>query len=180
MRLLKNLVGGINERPTEIKRGDLQFILGGFSWRSGRFRIWTFDFDVKIKRFCVSESGNSWNPRLGTVAFIGDWAAKFRRRLALELRVPEIGAPANSEPLRVLSSLLKEKNHTIGGSPQLIRIGPHMNGREFCVRWHGKRHLYGRGLLPYENCDFWVVDPDTGRIEAPSRKQLEIDVLGTL
>lgn len=169
LRVLNDLVGNIKERPTKLEKDDLQIIFAGFSWRARRFRVWTYEIDPATQRFKVRESPGNFSKRLRTVAFIGDWAGKFRRRLMLALNQGETDLPVNSEPLTVLSSVLKEqsKDSTIGGAPQVVRIGPHMNGRELCVLWNGQRHLFGRALFSYENCDFWVVDPDTGKITAP-------------
>lgn len=77
----------------------------------------------------------------------------------------------NREPLGLLSTILKGAiaHDSIGGAPQIVRVGPRMNTRPFCVKWgDGNRpFLFGRQLFEYENCDYWTIDPDTGKIDAP-------------
>src|SRR5207245_2384954 len=79
--------------------------------------------------------------------------------------------PLYLEPLRSLCNMLSQANDTdtIGGPPQLIRITQHMNTRPLCVRWNGEDTLLGRPLFDYENTDYWIVDPSTGKFRRPRK-----------
>ena len=44
-----------------------------------------------------------------------------------------------------------------------------MNSRPLCVRWENDDTLFGRPLFEYENTDYWVVDPFTGKFFKPRK-----------
>lgn len=73
--------------------------------------------------------------------------------------------------MKDLSELVAAAKQTdsIGGPPQLIRITQHMNTRPLCVRWQGRDTLLGRPLFEYENTDYWIVDPLTGKFNMPRK-----------
>lgn len=170
LRVLTDVMGSVRDASEELTPDDVQFIFGGYSWRAKDFRLWTIYYEKKSKAFRARES-YAFHRRLEKAAFIGDWAGKYRHKLMCELRLNEAGPPANTEPLRVLARLLRQVTirDTIGGAPQLVRVGPHMNSRPLCVLWgdEPRPHLYGRPLFSYENCDYWIIDPDNGRILKP-------------
>ena len=132
--------------------------------------MWTFYYEKTTKKF-RARPPKACHARLPKAAFIGDWASRYRGELVRALNKGEPGEKVNCEPLRVLASILgaAESSDSIGGAPQVVRVGPHMNTRPFCVKWKGQEHpfLFGRQLFEYENCDYWTINPDTGRIEAP-------------
>jgi hypothetical protein len=154
---------------------DFQFIFAGYSWRAKDFRIWTFYYDNKSNSFCARSSCD-FHPRLKQAAFIGDWAKKYRSELFNLIKSDCSDTPVNCEPLKLLAGILQKatRDDTIGGAPQVVRIGAHMNTRPFCVKWgpEKKRHLFGRTLFDYENCDYWTIDPETCKIEAPKHFRL--------
>ncbi len=170
LRVCTDIVGSIIDSSVKLVASDRQFIFGGYSWRSKEFHIWTFYFDPKTKRFHARTSKRI-NERLGKAAIIGDWAVRFRAALEMNLQAEGLESPVNFQPLTLLAKFLRDAgpNDTIGGAPQIVRVGPHMNTRPFCVKWgsENKRHLFGRALFDYENCDYWTIDPDTGKVEAP-------------
>lgn len=131
--------------PTEpIKPSDVQFIFGGYSWREKDFCIWTFYYEVTSGRFRARPS-SGFHKRLKKAAFIGDWASRYCGDLVRELNQHAIGPPINREPLQILARTIKgaEVHDTIGGAPQVVRVGPHMNTRPFCVKWgEGQRPLF--------------------------------------
>lgn len=169
LRVLTDTMATVQDAAEPFDPSDGQFILGGYSWRSKTFRIWTVYFENKTKKFRARES-NSFHPRLTKVAFIGDWATRYRSTLVNALS-SGVRRPAEHEPLSVLADLLRATTirDSIGGAPQVVRIGPHMNTRPLCVLWGPEkdRHLFGRKLFDYENCDYWSIDPDTGAIYPP-------------
>src|SRR5437867_13317449 len=64
----------------------------------------------------------TFHERLQKVAFIGDWARKFRGKLNRKLSEGE--GHVYLEPLQLLAEELQDAdpNATIGGPPQLIRV----------------------------------------------------------
>lgn len=179
--LLKHLLRVLTDTASNIKDDDLspfdkhdpEFILGGYSWRRRDFCIWTISYDPKLGRFVERES-ERFHPLLRKAAFTGDWARRYRSILVRELNARQAvreDHSAHMTPLRVFANLLSKTapECSIGGSPQVIRIGPHMNTRPLTVVWgeDGGRYLYGRKLLAYENCDYWAVDPFSGKTHPP-------------
>jgi hypothetical protein len=162
------MLGGFEELPQPFKSSDVQFLFAGYSWIRKDFRIWTIYYSDKERRFAAREA-KAFGPRLRKAAFIGDWAKKVRTNLVRELA--EGKGPAYLEPLRVLAMTLQsaEPPDTVGGPPQLVRITQHMNTRALCVRWKGKDTLFGRPLFDYENTDYWIVDPFSGRLSRPRK-----------
>jgi hypothetical protein len=84
---------------------------------------------------------------------------------------PRFERPVYLQPFEVLTNLLKEAapDESIGGAPQLLRVTAHMNTRPLCVKWQGDVSLFGRPLFDYENSDYWIMDPDTLKIERPRK-----------
>ena len=168
LRIATDLVNSITESYDDFETSSAKFIFGGYSWRNAEFMVWTFSFDTKQKSF-VARPSNNFHDRIGQAAFIGDWATRFRGKLVRHLNELKTDFTSKHEPLAVLANLLRTTKITdsIGGAPQVVRIGAHMNSRTFCVPWNGKKTLFGRTLFDYENCDYWSIDPDNGRIEPP-------------
>jgi hypothetical protein len=146
-----------------------QFLFAGYSWRSKDFRIWTINFSEKSRIFTAREA-EFFHPRLRKAAFIGDWATRMRSRIAKDIAIHP-GKHLYLEPLATLSDLITKATDrdTIGGAPQLVRITQHMTTRPLCVRWRDKDTLFGRPLFDYENVDFWIVDPFTGKFRRPRK-----------
>lgn len=168
LRLFTDLANRIKELPSPLSARDAQFIFAGYSWLKKAFRIWTIHYLEKEKRFAAREAV-SFLPRLQKVAFIGDWSIRMRSTMAREFL--DAGPLVHLEPLRVLSDVLREarKTDTIGGPPQLVRITQHMTTRPLCVRWDDEDTLFGRPLFTYENTDYWIVNPFTGRFQRPRK-----------
>jgi hypothetical protein len=178
LRVLSDIVGSVRDEALPFEPSDAQLIFGGYSWRSKDFRLWTMYYEASSKQFRARESA-SFHNRLNKAAFIGDWAKEFRHELIQELNREIGGRQVLHEPLHVLAEILRSaaKDATIGGAPQVVRIGPHMNIRPLCVIWGigRKLHLFGRPLFEYERCDFWTIDPDSGEIHPPRHFRLDIN-----
>jgi hypothetical protein len=174
LRVLTDTAAGIwNNEHFPFDKHDPEFILAGYSWRKKDFCIWTIAYDLKNREFRSRESV-SFHPLLRKAAFTGDWARKYRVLLtkALDERKDrDSDHRAHMTPMRVLAQLLLESkaDDSIGGVPQMLRIGPHMNTRPLAIIWgaEGYRYLYGRRLLDYENCDYWALNPITGQTCPP-------------
>ena len=174
LMVCSDTVARITDAPEPFRTEDAQFILGGYSWRSRSFELWTFQYQTAKKKFAARPARN-FHPRLKKAAFIGDWANRARRDVVRCLSGGDAEAPAwpaNLEPFQVLATLLRESgpDDTIGGPPQLLRVTAHMNTRPLCVNWGDQGvTLFGRSLFDYENTDYWIIDPDTLQFEPPRK-----------
>jgi hypothetical protein len=168
LRVFNDMINRFEDLVQPIVSADVQFLFAGYSWMRKEFRIWTVYYSEKDRRFSGRECF-SFHPRLSKAAFIGDWSKRVRANLAKDLRLGE--GLVNLEPLTVLAHLLTgaKPEHTIGGPPQLIRITQHMNTRPFCVKWGKEDTLFGRPLFPYENTDYWIVDPFSRKFTKPRK-----------
>jgi hypothetical protein len=176
LKVCTDIMRSVVDRPLPLHPTDVQFIFGGYSWRAKDFSLWTIYYETQSKKF-RARTADAFHRRLRKAAFIGDWATRFRTALVKELNADREGGPIQHEPLTLLSRFLKQAKggDSIGGAPQVVRVGPHMNTRPFCVTWgdEQKPYLFGRMLFEYENCDFWIIDPDSGRIKAPRHFKLD-------
>ena len=170
LRVMTDIMASVRDAAEGFSAKDAQVILAGYSWRAKGFRMWSIYYEDHSKQFRAAEPRN-FHPRLHKALFIGDQAKRVRARVVRSLNAPATTRAVDLEPLAVLAETLREAGpaDTIGGAPQLVRIGPHMNTRALCVRWGADKHptLYGRRLFDYENCDLWIIDPDTGVVSAP-------------
>lgn len=171
LHLCSDILANTAERHDELKPSDVQFIFGGYSWRAKKFRLWTFYYEPSSKKMRARRSQN-FHPKIQLFASIGDWGARFRRSIHAALRGDFHDTQfINKEPLLILSKTICEAgvDDTIGGAPQLVRVSQHMTTRPFCVEWgdDSERHVFGRKLYDYENCDYWTVNPWSGAISAP-------------
>ena len=170
LKVCTDIMATVLDRPQPLKPADAQFIFGGYSWREKDFCLWTFYYEEQTKKFRARTTKN-FHPRLAKAAFIGDWATRYRGELVRSLNADSLRRTVNRKPLIILSKMLRgaKSRDSIGGAPQVVRVGPHMNTRPFCVKWANANRpfLFGRQLFEYENCDYWTIDPDTGKIEAP-------------
>lgn len=182
LKVCTDIMATVVDMAQPLEPADVQFIFGGYSWREKDFCLWTFYYEKNTKKF-RARTAEKFHKRLAKAAFIGDWASQYRGVLVKSLNEDSEGKTVNCEPLGILASMLKgaKISDSIGGAPQVVRVGPHMNSRPFCVKWAGTNRpfLFGRQLFEYENCDYWTIDPDTGKIEAPRHfrfdKSLELD-----
>jgi hypothetical protein len=138
LRVFSDWAAAAKDIAMPLKPEDVQFMFGGYSWRRKRFRLWTVYYEISAKTFRARES-QSFDSRLQTVAFIGDWATPFRSALKKSLlkEARPVAPKAELEPLRLLAKMLRAAAATdsIGGAPQVVRVSPHMNTRPLCVIW---------------------------------------------
>jgi hypothetical protein len=171
LRVMTDMLGSVKDYAQGFDITDGQFLFGGYSWRAKRFRLWTFYYEKASKTFRARKA-TSFHRRLGVAAFIGSFAKSYRQQLSKALyQGRENGRAAFLEPLKILADCLRAAgpDDDIGGAPQVVRIGPHMNQRALCVSWgkEKKPYLFGRPLFDYENCDCWIIDPDSSEISPP-------------
>lgn len=169
LRVFSDFVRRVKDAVEPFSRRDAQFLFAGYSWMRKDFCIWTINYLENEKEFIAREAV-TFHSRLRKAAFIGDWATRLRGVIAQDLNTNGTD-PYYLEPLFFLSTLLDGAgtSDTIGGPPQLVRITQHMNTRPLCVKWKGEDTLLGRPLFDYENTDYWIVDPHSGRFERPRK-----------
>jgi hypothetical protein len=147
---------------------ETYLILGGYSWRESQFVIWTLHFDRNIDVFTFRPA-TPWRGTDGekVLAIAGNAVDEAKARLVNLLRARgklEHGA-FDMEPFEVLRDMIRgQVDPAIGGAPQLVKVYRYLNYAPFGVYWpsrsSGRRTLFGRALLDYEDCPFGLVDPD--------------------
>ncbi len=166
---IKNLPFG----QTQADPPEAVFLLSGYSWKQGKFRIWELHFDANIQKFTFRPIG-AWRGQTAgsrkVVKFVGDEAvvteAKKRLAALLTSRRKIDSGSLDMEPFEVLRDLIREANYpTVGGPPQFVKIYRHFNVVPFGVYWpdrkNGKTCVLGRPLLEYEKNPWSTIDPDT-------------------
>lgn len=159
---------------------SFKFLLAGYSWKLGRFKAWTFRYDIQTREFNAYPM-----PRTDQYVFMSDsqanelWARdELRRRV---FRNP-IGTrnEVDWEPLRVLMAVIEDRKiDDVGGPPQIVKVYKHANTLPINVLWPEDRvekglvvrkyeinHL-GRPLLGYEKTNLLTFDPVTWEFVEP-------------
>lgn len=168
LRVFTDMLRRVEDAAQRLTSSDVQFIFGGYSWLSKSFEIWTILYSEKDKEF-YARPANNFHTYITKAAFIGNRAKELRSAVVRRLEDWKThGEPVHPqyEPFAALRDLLRASDITsnIGGPPQLIRIGEHMNTRVLGVKWPGGADetvtVLGRVLFDYENVDTWTLDPD--------------------
>jgi hypothetical protein len=182
LRVFSDIVAGIHDAALPMQKSDVQFIFGGYSWLKKDFCIWTIHYSEARNKF-AARPANNFHPQMNQIAFIGDVAKDFRKKLIARLSDNGVERSNHFEyiPLALLRDELRAADGTssIGGPPQLVRIAEHMNTRILAVEWEATANpqepragnraptILGRPLFDYENVDYWVLNPDTFDTERP-------------
>jgi hypothetical protein len=169
------------------------FMLGGYSWRQKRFRIWKFYYDAHIEKFTFRPAGpwKGQGQEEKIIVFVGneDAIVEAKRRLVVRLREKNRLAQGglNMEPFEVLRDVIRsEKFPSVGGLPQLVKVYEHMNKAPIGVYWpdrsDGTPTVLGRLLLAYEQSEWGVLDPDSPLLclRAQGSRLLPADVFDLL
>jgi hypothetical protein len=170
LRVLNNMVSLIYDFPTGgAENPDTTFLLGGWSWKHGQFKVWLLHYDASIRKFTYRPL-RRWTGfnRDKILAFTGDYEVEFKERLLDLLRKKnkiESGG-FDMEPLEVLRDMLRDPAfYLIGGAPQLMRVYRYCNYQPYGIFWPDKAvgtvSLLGRPLLEYERSKYLVLDVDT-------------------
>ena len=120
LRLLSDLIDRFEDMAVPFEAQDVQFLFGGYSWLTKEFRLWTVYYDNE-GAFHARES-LTFHDRLKKVAFIGDWAGKFRGLLTRKLNEEKGGRLVYLEPLQLLAELLDTRQM------RRTRLGDLLNG----------------------------------------------------
>ena len=156
-------------RRDEVGEDETFFVLAGYSWRYGRFAIWTLHFDKTIDAFTFRPA-SAWAgvDAYRLTAIVGDEVGEAKGRLTELLR--DAGklkdGGLDMEPLAVLRDMIRSDSFSsIGGPPQVVKVYRYMNCSPFGVYWPnrgaGQISVLGRPLLQYEQPNCGVLDPDT-------------------
>jgi hypothetical protein len=155
------------------------FIIGGYSWKTKKFKIWTMMYDEDEERFVQAKARKIYgNP----IAIIGDDVEEIRIELQRKLREKkkrgEMGF--DMEPFEVLRDKIRGgTNDSIGGPPQLAKVYEHMNVMPYGVFWPNKVSrtitLFGRTLMGYEIIRYPILDPDS--LETSEMKTRNVDFI---
>lgn len=155
---------------------ETRFILAGYSWRYQDFKIWVVYFHTPSNEFRFREAplhrkkggGNKY------FTFIGDGANMAGERVYEMLRQRNRirSSGMHMEPFEVLIEFIRDNARpSIGGSPQIYKVYPHLNTLPYNVYWPTRKAgtiaFGGRLLLPYERNDFLAIDPETFDVEKP-------------
>lgn len=168
LRVFTDIIQNVKDLAAPFTPQDLQFIFCGYSWLSKSFAIWTIYYSEKDKAF-AARPANNLHPMMEQVAFIGDMAREARSAFTKRLNSYRGEEPPHFElePFKVLRDMLRkaDRNASIGGAPQLVKIGEYMNTKILGVKWgpQGEKFItvMGRRIFDYENTDNWSLDPDT-------------------
>lgn len=173
LNVINSLQKAIHYSSAGYDISETEFILGGYSWIRKAFSSWLIHFDKHDKIFKVRPSTRLIG-KFNGVVIAGDWKYK-AKNLIKELLQSRYGLQTEKftgdgfdfEPFEILRDLLREaeRDGTIGGAPQVVKVYQHMNCRPIAVYWPNKESgqvtVLGRHLLGYENTDSWILDPDT-------------------
>lgn len=170
VRILNGMVSQIHDLPMgSSSEPDTTFLVGGWSWKSNRFKIWLLHFDTNLKKFTYRPTSR-WTGlnKAKVFAFTGDYVTEYKKRLVDVLRKKgrlESGG-FDMEPLEVLRDMLRVRAFDqIGGAPQVMKVYKYSSTRPYAVFWPTKSvgtvSLLGRPLLDYERSEYFVIDVDT-------------------
>jgi hypothetical protein len=157
-------------------RPEVLFLLAGYSWKVGDFRIWEYSFARNERNFSARRAGTHQKRTNGTKYFqcvgdhVGDATGRLYEMLTARGKLKTGGL--DMEPLEVLVEFIRNEEYpTIGGPPQIVKIYRHSNFLPHNVYWpdraSGVVTLFGRRLLDYEKRKFLTLDPDTMEIVEP-------------
>lgn len=159
--------------PSAVGEEHTFFILAGYSWRRADFAIWTLHFDKSIDAFTFRPA-TPWPGVEGhrLLAVVGDRVPEAKTRLAEVLRSvgKRTSGGLDMEPLAVLRDMIRGGvDPSIGDAPQVVKVYKHMNVVTFGVFWPNREArnvtVLGRELLPFEELNTGVIDPDTFNVE---------------
>jgi hypothetical protein len=149
---------------------DCELVLGGWSWKSLRFRMWRFHYITTKNAFDYEPEGAGI--KVGKdhpIIFAGTRAAVDKARELIIAKLLERGrfhTPYfDMEPFEALRDIIRSLDFPdVGGPPQLVKVYQHGNFQPFAVLWpmpHDRRvTILGRPLFPNEGHRLPIIDPD--------------------
>lgn len=166
LRIFNEMYSDLRDLPGAQVPGDpeAQFVLGGWSWRDNRYRIWFLDWSDEARAF-VFRTVRSWKsfPNV-TVWFDGSKDVVRDVRAALDRLLrdrPKDGRVLDLEPLHLLTAAIRSGAYRdVGGAPQLAKVYRSLNAEFSVCGWSAAtgdtstRFLTGRPLLQYERVGY--------------------------
>lgn len=151
--------------PAAVEPPDCEFLLGGWSWSLGRFRIYRYFYDQNISAFRYYPittapqviGGSKATSMLGV---IGDAGSKVIAYLARERNMgDQLSEPLDYQPLEALHQLtLDEKFPSVGGTVQVAKVYQSIRVEHFAVTVGQGTYVSGRRCLDYENLSLRVIN----------------------
>lgn len=179
LKHINHLASMVQDKADKESLSENQFLFGGFSWIEKRFKLWRYNYNKTEKIFQKHMARGKFDKHFGVIQVIGDQATTFKIELREVLRKKYGEKYEKSqdngfdlEPFEALCQLLRkaQKNDTIGGAPQVIKVYQHMNAVPVGVYWPQKeqnifenRTIMGRRMFEFEDTDHWFLDPITLR-----------------
>lgn len=146
---------------------DCEFLLGGWSWSIGSFRLYRYYFDKNVKAFrCypITKVPKSIGRKNATKTYgvIGDAGPKVTGLIARERGTNgRMREPLQYEPLEILHRLTKDPAFdTVGGNVQVVKVYRSIRVETFAVKSGDSIFVSGRPALPYENLTLRVITRD--------------------
>ena len=177
--VLEEAKGTIASNPPEC-----EFMLAGWSWRLGAFRIYRFTFDEGQWRFNVNAAPQKLPNALkgkgrgSLLATIGDGGRSLVGAMARDYNKGILAGPLDYRPLEYLHAQTMDKSvDSVGGPVQVAKVYRSIRVEYFAVRTSSSLTVSGRPVLPYENLDLraierddesgqWITGPGTAQIPA--------------
>ena len=152
-----------------------EFLLGGWSWLYGKFRLYKYKFDRSGDQFrCFPVT---WTPKsLGRAtaapfyATIGDGGRAVTSWLAAERRGNK--RPLELEPLEALHQVTRDDMHdSVGGPVQVAKVYRNMRVEHFAVEVDGLSSIAGRPQLGYERTERLAGPSEGWHLESGQRRR---------
>lgn len=176
IKMLNQLVKGIDNSMQVDEIPDVQIILGGYSWLEKKFHLWKICYKKDLKRFhfdtaysyggveeCIAYAGDRGDgpAKEGEITFKSFFKKKMSDEFGATLREKKL----DMEPLRYLIDFLQQYTNsisTISFPPQLVKVYQHMNALYIpLVDGHNYIYYCGRKLFDYEHIDEWPLSMDS-------------------
>lgn len=183
LRVFEQMLDTVHDLPNGQERPDrplkTEFLFGGYSWKSGGFRVWKLHFDTEIDRYTFRRATPWRGQERGAhkvVAFAGDAAGAAKERLddLLKQRDKNQTGSFDMEPFEILRDIIRDGSHpTVGGPPQLVKVYRFARTQAFAVAWpdaRGSAATFGRQALGYESYAAPLIDPDNPTAFGPPRE----------
>lgn len=157
---LERVINGVLSQargPAAEEDPDCEFLLAGWSWKMGGFRIYRYRFSKDLGRF------HCWAPRRlpsairgrgrgSLYAAIGSGATRLTGSIAESYNRGLISGGLHFHPLEHLyQQTLDPAEHSVGGAVQVAKVYRSIRVEHFAVRVGGLLTISGRSVLPYEN-----------------------------
>jgi len=187
-KIIERLRYPIEDLPSQDgSNKQFKFMLAGYSWKTNRFRVWIFRYDVSTGAFNAFSMMNKHR-----VQFMSDcdenektagiYLQNFFRKISPKDRI------LAWEPLKVLIQMIHDnKVEDIGGPPQLVKVYRHANTLPINILWaeayfknYLKRNYFyithlGRPLLGYERSRYLTLDTTTFELIEPWKIQYQLE-----